>query len=353
MKFRFMFLAITCCALTLVDRSNSFSPGVGQADPDIVAFRSLVEEFQNRSLSSVISEIQNEAQSKHESFGVTPGTFHPAKNVERELTEVAATSKEENGGFVATGFIPETLDGSFKGDAPNVILRHDNCSNMTKAELTAIAQVYPQVIIKCNTEKSTLIPKELYSPENSNKSEDLSLEYQSLMFSRDKMSFYELLVVTERSHSIWKQPISTCVTPRSEGKGLFELQVTLDLLLRLNAGVSRGFKFFVNGLTVAASAMLAGEWSYSISCNYENNAVRPMAEISSVITKERARKWSVDLGSTKFLELGDWVELEQLKVYPNSIILSCVSEKQVPDICSWSDIKIQKEIEKNLFDDFE
>ncbi|OBA23461.1 hypothetical protein METBIDRAFT_29920 [Metschnikowia bicuspidata var. bicuspidata NRRL YB-4993] len=117
---------------------------------------------------------------------------------------------------------------------------------------------------------------------------------------------------------------------------MYELSFTLMGILILVQEITRSLPVYTFLGTLRSNQEINSETNYNLICAYEAHQVRPVMEISTITTKEKVRMWTVDPAKKPFAEKSEWEELDRELVLEDSLLMSCVSEKHVANICSWT-----------------
>lgn len=222
------------------------------------------------------------------------------------------------------------------GKTPEIeIFTHQDCSNMTSDQMSMVLSYYPYVKVRCEAELSTLIPTELQVLDNI---EDVNGEELESRGKSHTYYFNEILPILEANSSRTRFPISPCVRSVGPlGRGAYELSFSLRLFLFGMTRLTRSLPFFSSLGMLKGNMATEGEATYSVLCAYRDQRVRPVVEFNTVKTKEKVRQWIVDLHRKPFVKYTEWEPLARERIIEDTLMFSCISEKNVTDICTWND----------------
>lgn len=236
------------------------------------------------------------------------------------------------------------------------LIKQASCQNITQAEWNLIVPKLPNIRIRCELEKTILSPKSLrnygrvsknpFGPKNvEDEQEDLNEDVTKNVpkkHSKDpKHPVLELIESGARLEVDQVQlrfPVVPCVRPRTSGKGHIEVYITLSNLNKRMKEISGTVPFIDMQLGRAQFFTNSRDFVYSTTCAYQDHAVRPAVEIVTEITLFQTRMWEVELGhSVPIIKKSDWKNETVAELAESTVVLSCLSERYVPDICAWTE----------------
>ncbi|KAM9940306.1 hypothetical protein OXX80_000226 [Metschnikowia pulcherrima] len=217
-------------------------------------------------------------------------------------------------------------------------LTHQNCSNVTRDEINVILSYFPNVKVQCLAEQSVLIPTDLRVSENIESNE--GAPKTGLFMKKKPFRFNEFKLLSETNSTRTQIPISPCVRTSGVGSGTYEISFSLRLLFLATFQVSRALPFYTTSGQLKGTSEFNSEVSYNVLCAYEDKQVRPVVEVSTVVTREITRVWTVEPNKKQFVTKGNWTKLDRIRVMEDTVMLSCVSEKYQTDICSWNSAEV-------------
>ncbi|GEQ71312.1 hypothetical protein JCM33374_g4994 [Metschnikowia sp. JCM 33374] len=215
------------------------------------------------------------------------------------------------------------------------VLTHDNCTNLSIADMRVIISYYPRLKVMCQAEGTVLIPEKLPLPENI-ESTDPEKGLWNKLTDVKTYTFNEFMLVSETESTKAAIPISPCLRTVGQGMGTYELTFSLTFLLDLMGSIKRDLPWFINSGELKATMSLNDEVAYSSICGFQQNRVRPLAEVATLRTHQKVRTWTIVKTKVPEIQYGPWQDLHRVRLLADSIMASCVSEKYVPDICSWT-----------------
>lgn len=219
------------------------------------------------------------------------------------------------------------------------IVRLASCENLTETEMAIILANYPNVRIRCELEKSILSPVVL--------SESETTPYGGPnMLHNEKFTFIERGAKLQLRQMQVRYPISPCVRPSSMGSGQIEVTITLNTLAKRMSEISGKIPILEMQAGKAFYITEGKEFVFSATCVYENEAVRAAVEVLTLITSFQTREWTITQNKQLKIEKSDWKTSRAAEISESSLVISCLSEKFVPNVCSWTESEALGEITK-------
>lgn len=236
---------------------------------------------------------------------------------------------------VALAGLPE------KSPRPLTTLLQPNCTNMTEADMGKVVSFYPHVKVVCAAENSTLIPTILNEEIEKTPSPGAGFQFTEIVFD------------TDLNHTSFQVALLPCSRSIGATQGTFEISTTMNLVFSQVLTFSRSLPFIITSASFAANSGLTAETTFSVACHFQNSHVRPVAEINTMVTRERYRYWHLAKrralwNKSVSVEKLQWETRDRAVVSENTIMFSCISEKYVPDICSLSEEQIFGKLGKHL-----
>ena len=213
------------------------------------------------------------------------------------------------------------------------IIRLPFCENLTAADLLAIFADNPNIRLRCEQEQTVLASADLNSF-----GREFSYELDTDLPEKDGMvRLIESEAIAEVEQVLVRFPISPCVRPSGGGTGLVEVFVTLATLAKQMKEVTGTVPIIEAEAGRRQTWAKGNEFTYSTLCQYIDVAVRPAVEILTHITKFRTREWIIDPLKTSSVVKSAWQISTVAELAESTIVLACLSERYVPDVCSWTD----------------
>lgn len=228
------------------------------------------------------------------------------------------------------------------------IVRQTSCENISETEMATILAHYPNVRVRCEAEDTILSPKIM--PNMGRYSfADLYLlgggnENFTFIESGSKLQLQELHI---------RYPMSPCLRPSDLGSGQIEVTITLNTLVKRMKEISGNVPIIEMQAGRAQYFTEGKEFIYSATCVYENQAVRPAVELLTLITSFQTREWIIAPTKQFKIERGEWKSSRVAELSESSLVISCLSEMFVPDICLWTEADALKEIVKYFQDNYD
>lgn len=223
------------------------------------------------------------------------------------------------------------------------IVRQGSCENMTLLDIATITAHYPYIRVRCEAEKTMLLPKFVSVTGGKSIVDSIRARKQK------SFTFIERLLELQEQQIYARYPLSPCVRPSSMGSGLIEAIVTLNTLAKRMKEITGKVPIIEIQAGKAQYFSRGSELVLSATCIYENEAVRPVLEILTLIITISTREWVVTPNDYYFkTEKSNWKNIKVTKLSESNGTISCLSEKFAPNVCLWTEEDAFDEITKYL-----